>query len=310
MHLFKQGADLKPDPIAYFNRTRLAPTPSGYLHLGNLVSFVLTAGLARKHGARILLRIDDLDRDRVRPAFVQDIFETLHFFNIPWDEGPRDSREFAESWSQVHRMGLYRQALDFLASQGELFACECSRSMLGHDLEGGYPGTCMSKKIPLSEPGVSWRLQTKPGTELSMHDLHKGVGTFPLPPSMQHFIVRKKDGFPSYQLASVIDDIHFGVDLVVRGADLFESTLAQLYLSTKLPANPFTQASFLHHPLVHDLQGRKLSKSAGDTSIQYLRGQGKNAREILDLVSAAVPLHESSGNGEALFERLSDRWLM
>ncbi len=300
---------MKPGPKQNFNRTRLAPTPSGYLHLGNLVSFVLTAGLARKHGARILLRIDDLDRDRVRTEFIQDIFDTLHFFDIPWDEGPENSREFAETFSQVHRMGLYRRALDFLASRGELFACECSRSTLAHDLEGGYPGTCISKKIPLETPGVSWRLHTVPGAELAMHDLLKGVGTYPLPPSMQHFIVRKKDGFPSYQLASVIDDIHFGVDLVVRGADLFESTLAQICLSTRLPANPFAHTCFLHHPLVQDLQGRKLSKSAGDTSIQYLRAQGINAGDILGAISAAIPLHEPVDSWELLFERLSDRWL-
>jgi glutamyl-tRNA synthetase len=126
---------------------------------------------------------------------------------------------------------------------------------------------------------------------------------------MQHFIVRKKDGFPSYQLASVIDDIHFGVDLVVRGADLFESTLAQICLSTRLPANPFAHTCFLHHPLVQDLQGRKLSKSAGDTSIQYLRAQGINAGDILGAISAAIPLHEPVDSWELLFERLSDRWL-
>src|SRR5882757_2581728 len=91
-----------------FRKTRIAPTPSGFLHLGNVLSFAITVALARKKGAKILLRIDDLDRERVEGRFVEDIFETLHFLEIPWDEGPGDLHEYETRFSQVHRMDVYR----------------------------------------------------------------------------------------------------------------------------------------------------------------------------------------------------------
>jgi glutamyl/glutaminyl-tRNA synthetase len=97
-----------------FNKTRIAPTPSGFLHLGNALSFELTASLAQKTGAKILLRIDDLDRERTNPPYVQDIFDTLNFLNIKWDEGPKDIIEYENSWSQIHRIGLYQNALEQL----------------------------------------------------------------------------------------------------------------------------------------------------------------------------------------------------
>src|SRR5258708_37010017 len=97
-----------------YRRTRIAPTPSGFLHLGNVVSFVRTVELGKRKGAKVLLRIDDLDRERVEPEYVQDIFDTLEFLELPWDEGPRNVEEFERDWSQIHRIGLYREALDVL----------------------------------------------------------------------------------------------------------------------------------------------------------------------------------------------------
>jgi len=97
-----------------FRRTRIAPTPSGFLHLGNVLSFAITAALARRTGAKILLRIDDLDRERVEGRFVEDIFETLHFLEMPWDEGPGDFHEYETRFSKVHRMDVYRAALEEL----------------------------------------------------------------------------------------------------------------------------------------------------------------------------------------------------
>src|ERR1700719_4550756 len=98
-----------------FRKTRIAPTPSGFLHLGNVLSFAITAALARRTGARILLRIDDLDSQRSAPEFVQDIFDTLRYLEIPWDEGPRDYGEYASQYSQLHRMDLYNRALETLS---------------------------------------------------------------------------------------------------------------------------------------------------------------------------------------------------
>jgi glutamyl-tRNA synthetase len=265
-------------------KARIAPTPSGYLHAGNIFSFTLTVALARRTGASVLLRIDDMDRDRVSGEYVRDIFETLRFLKIPWDEGPADVVEFQREYSQVLRMGLYREALESLRGRGAVFACRCSRS----DLRGGvYPGTCRELGLSLDDPGVSWRLRTTDCGVLHLRNLSGGdvSGMLPggdvsaaLPAEMQDFVVRKKDGFPAYQLTSLVDDVHFGVDLIVRGQDLWPSTLAQHCLSFCLPgADAFREASFYHHPLLVGDGGEKLSKSAGASSIQYMRRQGMDA---------------------------------
>src|SRR5687768_5857036 len=113
-----------------FRRTRIAPTPSGFLHLGNVLSFALTAAIARKRGARILLRIDDMDRDRVQPDYIDDIFEVLRFMGLPWEEGPKDAAEFLQRFSQQHRLPLYEAALQQLEKKGQVFACTCSRAQV------------------------------------------------------------------------------------------------------------------------------------------------------------------------------------
>jgi glutamyl-tRNA synthetase len=253
-------------------RTRIAPTPSGFLHLGNIYSFRLTANLAREKGAVMLLRIDDLDRDRVEERYVRDIFETLHYLGIDWQEGPTDYNDYLHSWSQIHRMPLYRDALRHLTISAPLFACTCSRTEIArHSIDGGYPGTCRNKEIPLDTEGVSWRIRTD----------H-------IDPSVRDFMVRKKDGMPAYQLTSLIDDLHFNMNLIVRGEDLRPSTEAQRYLSHFIPGGEaFRRATILHHPLMPDPHGGKLSKSAGSTSIQYLIRLGHTRQEILTM--ATVP---------------------
>lgn len=270
--------------MQHFKRTRIAPTPSGYLHLGNVLSFALTAALARKHGAKILLRIDDLDRERVQTAYVQDIFDTLYFLEIPYDDGPRDLQEYEQEWSQIHRMDNYRQALNILQEKDLLFACECSRAQIRASNTDIYPGTCRNKNIPLDTPNVSWRLKTDNLTPINVITLN-GLLKATLPADMESFVVRKKDGFPAYQLTSVMDDLHFGVDLIVRGNDLWHSTLAQLYLAPLIGAHSFTAASFYHHPLLMASGAEKLSKSAGANSVHYLRSQGMRPQEILSLAA-------------------------
>ncbi|MDB5005580.1 MAG: tRNA glutamyl-Q synthetase [Mucilaginibacter sp.] len=262
--------------MQHFTKTRIAPTPSGYLHLGNALSFALTAALARKTGAKILLRIDDLDHQRINLSYVQDIFDTLNFLDIPWDEGPRDVQEYQSTWSQMHRIGLYKDALQQLADQRDVFACQCSRSQL----QGGiYPGTCRNLSLPLDTPDTTWRLYTDE-RELIIKTLNDGSITIHLFDEMKDFIVKKKDDYPAYQLASLVDDIHFGVDLVVRGEDLYPSTIAQHYLADVLDAGVFKNITFHHHPLLMESGDKKLSKSAGATSIKYLRDQGKTAGEV------------------------------
>jgi glutamyl-tRNA synthetase len=243
--------------VPVFNKTRIAPTPSGYLHLGNLLSFTITAGLARKHKASILLRIDDLDQERVRKEYVEDIFDTLEFMGIPWDEGPRNYDEYIRAWSQAHRIHLYEKTLEYLRCTQHVFACNCSRS-------SNYTGACLDKDLSLESSAINWRVKTDQT----------------LPPSMQNFVVRKKDGSAAYQLSSLIDDSYFGVDLVVRGEDLQDSTLAQIYLGSLLPGNSFPQSTFYHHSLLTGSDGQKLSKSTGASSIRHLRSQGMTSAGI------------------------------
>lgn len=287
-----------------FVRTRLAPTPSGYLHVGNILSFALTAALARRSGARIFLRIDDLDRERVRKEYVQDIFDTLSFLGIPWDEGPKDPGEFERTYAQRHRFQLYRSALDDLRANGLVFACTCSRAELIPSAGGlVYPGTCRHRGLDLDTPGASWRLRTDPQKTVTVQTL-SGTVTELLPPSMQDFIVRKKDGWPSYQLASVIDDLHYGTDLIVRGADLWPSTLAQHCLAEALPRPDFSRIHFYHHPLLTGIDGLKLSKSAGDTSIHRLRLQGHSPEHIYKRIARHAGLPTPISNWQELASAL------
>lgn len=276
-------------PRATFHKTRLAPTPSGFLHVGNAYSFALTAALAQKTGASILLRIDDMDRDRVQPEYVTDVFDTLHFLDIPWHEGPKDAADFEAHFSQRHRLPLYEKALERLVATGLVYACDCSRKQINEQYGGVYPGTCKHKEIPLSTKDVSWRIDTDKAQPIRVKQLHDEQVFTALPADVQHFIVRKKDGFPAYQLTSLVDDLHFGIDLIVRGEDLFSSTLAQLFLADMLKEDKFLDVTFYHHGLLKD-GARKLSKSAGDTSIKYLLEEGKAANEIFALIGEKVGL--------------------
>jgi len=276
-----------------YNKTRIAPTPSGYLHLGNALSFSMTALLAQRTGAKILLRIDDLDRDRVDPAYIKDIFDTLDFLKIRWQEGPGNMEEYEAAWSQLYRMEMYWKALQQLRDDGHLFACTCSRAqLLRENAQGVYPGTCRDKGISLDEKDVSWRLRTDPAMQLSVRTWQGATIQATLPPSMQDFIVKKKDNFPAYQLTSLLDDLHFGVDLIVRGEDLWPSTLAQHYLATLLQQPAFGDAAFCHHPLLEASPGKKLSKSAGDTSIRSLRQQGLQRLGLYRLLTARQGIKE------------------
>jgi len=267
-----------------FTKTRLAPTPSGYLHLGNAFSFALTASLAKKTGAKILLRIDDLDRDRVNPQYVQDIFDTLSFLEIFYNDGPGDMEEYEATWSQIHRMDIYQTALQQLKQSGEVYACQCSRTQI-------QTCTCRDKSIPLDTPNTSWRLRTDE-RELSIKILNDGIIKTTLPAAMRNFIVKKKDGYPAYQLTSLLDDLHYNIDLIVRGEDLWPSTIAQHYLAEVLQLPDFQNITFHRHPLLMESTDKKLSKSAGATSIKYFREQGKTAADVYGQIGTMMSTWE------------------
>jgi glutamyl/glutaminyl-tRNA synthetase len=280
-----------------YNKTRLAPTPSGYLHLGNILSFTITVCLAKRTGAKTLLRIDDLDRARANKLYIQDIFDTLAFLQIPWDEGPRNADEFETDFSQITRMGLYNDALEQLAEQKLVFSCTCSRSQ---SPTGNC--TCQNKKIPLATPNACWRLITGNAGDLSVKTYPNKTTHASLPEEMQNFVVKKKDGFPAYQLTSVIDDIFYGIDLIVRGQDLWPSTLAQHEVASALAKNAFQNIIFYHHPLLMETTHKKLSKSAGATSIKFLRESGKSAKEIYNLIGSMLGVNHKVDTWQQLGE--------
>ncbi len=239
----------------------------------------------RRLGGRILLRIDDLDTDRTRAAFLDDIFENLAWLGLDWDEGPRDRDDFTERWSQHHRMPLYRAALERLkAVPGTIFACTCTRGQLARS--GGadrYPGTCRTKGLPLDAAGAKLRLFAP--------DAPTG-----------DFVVWKRDNFPAYQLASVVDDEHFAVTHIVRGADLRDSTEMQRRLARVLGYETFLQARVLHHPLVVGHDGRKFSKSDDSLSVAALRKGGVTTAAIYRFVAVALGLSRSVETARELLD--------
>lgn len=257
--------------------TRLAPTPSGFLHLGNLFNFLLTWHWAREQGARILLRIDDADSARVRPEYIQDIFRTLEALNIDWDMGPSGPDGLEHQWSQRHRTGLYHDTLQALRETGKIYACGCSRKSLTGQSQPVC--ACVNESYDLDEPGLSWKLHCGQGEKISFTDFRGHEQEY----LVEDFIVRRRDGIPAYQVTSVTDDRYFRVTHIVRGEDLLESTARQVYLDGLLPEHWLTKARFLHHPLLTLPEGLKLSKSAGYQSEPLLNSM--TAREILDSFS-------------------------
>lgn len=284
-----------PHRFSFF-RTRLAPTPSGYLHTGNALNFLLASTLAKRHGANLLLRIDDMDRERYRAAYAEDIFDTLRFLNISWNEGPKDLIDFEQRWSQRWRLKLYEQALKKLREAGVVFACTCSRMQVNEC-------RCRDKHLSLDMPNTNWRVVTN-GEPVVVHGLDGQKMMASLPDEMKNFIVRKKDGFPAYQLSSLVDDLHFGIDFIVRGEDLWPSTLAQLYLANQLKEEKFSVVAFYHHPLLKGMSGEKLSKSAGDTSIKHWRESGRSADELLGYIGKTLGLPQPMKSAADLLKAL------
>lgn len=253
-------------------RTRIAPTPSGYLHIGNAFSFILTSLLAKLSGGKTLLRIDDLDHERKRPEYIQDIFHSLGWLGIHWDLGPQGPDDFEKQFSQVHRLSLYAESLNQLRLTDQIFACSCSRS----NSEGGQPHRCKCEtaRIPLESPAHAWRFRIGKTEVVSIDDLEPL--RVRLGETTGNFVIRKRDGSPAYQLTSVVDDIHFQINLIVRGSDLLDSSAMQLKLKESLGNK--ASFKFIHHDLITGANGIKLSKSAG-TAIKSIR-EGGDAAQI------------------------------
>jgi glutamyl-tRNA synthetase len=261
-------------------RSRLAPTPSGYLHKGNLCSFINTWLTVRKSKGKLLLRIDDIDNERSRPEYVQDIFDWLQVLGIDYDTGPRSVQDFKRHWSQQLRLPLYQLLLQQLVSTGMVYACDCSRKkIMENSRHHLYNGECRNKKIPLDAADVVWRLRVADGLVLLLHD--EKMGHQLLKPSflIGDFVIRRKNGLPSYQVASLADDVYFDINYIVRGEDLLPSTAAQWYMASLLHLESFLQARFCHHPLLLDAEGNKLSKSAGAQALPKPRPTEKESKD-------------------------------
>jgi glutamyl-Q tRNA(Asp) synthetase len=275
--------------------TRFAPSPTGYLHLGHVVNAIYTWGVARAMGGRVLLRIEDHDRIRSRPEFVAALLEDLDWLGFRADEGRTPLLR------QSERDEIYRAALDRLRTRGRVYACDCSRTDIGGER---YVGRCRERGLP-EAPGLGVRVRMNPGPASAL-DLLKG--SIEQVPSEQcgDLLVKDRDGHWTYQFAATVDDWQQCVTLVIRGADLESSTGRQVVLARLLGR---TEAPiFLHHPLILDSHGRKLSKSAGDTGVRELRARGVSAADVIGRAASAIgllatPQPVQALNVPALFDR-------
>ncbi|MBL7963918.1 MAG: hypothetical protein JNM31_08740 [Flavobacteriales bacterium] len=272
--------------------TRIAPTPSGFLHAGNALNFLLAARLARHHQARMRLRIDDLDAARMRPAYVQDIFDSLQWLGIRWDEGPQDAATFHTSGSQRLRIGRYEEMLARLVNTGRVYACTCSRTQRA---QAGAVHACRDAALPLNAPDAAWLLKVEPGTMVRIPALHGTDVHVDLAQVMGDPVVRQRLGTPAYQIASLTDDIDHRITFLVRGEDLLPSSACQLHIAELIGETGFLQERMVHHALMRDAKGHKLSKSEGATSLKAMRERGESP-EMLNAQADALFARVLSGD--------------
>ena len=271
--------------------SRIAPTPSGFLHLGNAFNFLLTALLVDSLDGYLHLRIDDLDGARVETSSVEDIFVQLEWLGIDYDSGPSGPDELFKKYSQKLRREKYSAALEIFRNSGNLFACECSRSEIRKlSPDGNYPGTCRLKELDLLEANRSWRFHVPEQTFVSFKTFSEKVEKINVTQAMGDFVIKRRDGLPAYQLTSIMDDLELGVNLVVRGNDLRNSTAAQLFLAQSLNDKVFPTTRFVHHQLIKDNSGKKLSKSSGAFSLKKLREKHQSAVWIYQETAKSLKL--------------------
>lgn len=285
--------------------TRLAPSPTGALHLGNARTFLVNWALARRQGWRIVLRIEDLDGPRIKPGAAASIVETLRWLGMDWDVGPI---------VQSDEPGPHHEAMRALARAGRVYPCELTRGQIEaaasapHDppqdarsasaasaavsgRTGDVPG--MESRFPPElrppdfdrprefDPGLSWRFVT-PEESVRFTDDLAGEQTHTPARTIGDFVVWTKRRQPSYQLAVVVDDHRQGVTRIVRGDDLLDSASRQALLRRALGFAP--EPRYCHLPLVVGTDGKRLAKRHGDTRVGEYRARGTAAERIIGLV--------------------------
>jgi glutamyl-tRNA synthetase len=274
-------------------RGRLAPSPTGLLHLGNAWAFLLAWLAARAAGGQVVLRLEDIDPERSRPEFAVAILRDLRWLGLNWDEGP-DVGGPCGPYAQSERLGRYAEALEFLERAGRVYPCFCTRKELrslasaphaGVAGDGSpiYPGTCRELEPAAREALL--RQGRRPSSRLRcddisvvFDDLVAGPQRMTLGDCGGDFALRRSDGVFAYQLAVVLDDIAMGVTQVVRGDDILSSTPRQIFLSRLLGASP---PQYAHLPLVLDAEGERLAKRHQSLTLAALREAGVLAPAIV-----------------------------
>jgi len=262
-------------------RGRIAPTPTGLMHLGHARTFLMAQERARAAGGRLFMRIEDLDGARCKEEYVQALEEDLAWAGLSWED-----RVLRQSRRLLEYKALWRR----LREMGAVYACTCSRRDVAEAIraphgDGGepiYPGTCREKDLQFESEAaaasVNWRFRVPDGQKVAFTDGRSGALAYEAGRDFGDFLVWRKDGFPSYELAVVADDIAQRITEVVRGEDLLLSTARQLLLYRALGSGA---PSFYHCELVRDERGRRLAKRAGALGLRDLRSRGESVEAAL-----------------------------
>jgi len=304
----------RPDPrvLPAAPVTRFAPAPTGFLHLGHLVNALYVWGIAQATGGRVILRVEDHDRQRSRPEYEAALLDDLARLGLPPDEPPITVfRAGPTTHRQSDNGPAYGASLDRLRADGLVYACACTRTTFaeweaerGRAWRGiGCPGACREAALDEggawgatpAEPGLSLRVAIGAGSERWI-DLLAG----PLadePAAGGDLLVRDRVGNWTYAFCVVVDDMADSVDLVVRGRDLLDATPAQLRLARLLGRG--TPPQFLHHPLVRRVSGQKLSKAARDTAVREMLDAGATPAELFGRAARLAGLREDDAPVEA-----------
>ena len=286
----------RPDPalLPRGATTRFAPAPTGHLHLGHLANALYVWGIARATGSAVVLRVEDHDRQRCRPAYEIALLDDLEQLGLRPDRPPiAELRAGASAYRQSDDDRPYREAVERLRTAGLMYACDCSRATFaawalasGRPFGGpGCPGACRDRQVR-ERPGTGLRVALGPGDE-SFDDLLLGRRAGAAA-GEGDLLVRDRHGNWTYHLCVVVDDARHGVDLVIRGRDLLDATARQLRLGGLLGRE--RPPAFLHHPLVLKPGGAKLSKADNDTAIRDLLTAGHTPADLLGWAAAAVGL--------------------
>ncbi len=273
---------------------RLAPSPTGGLHLGHARTFLIAWLAARSHGGRVVLRVEDLDASRVRPEASAGALLDLAWLGLDWDEGP-DVGGPSTPYVQSSRLALYAAALETLKAGEAVYPCTCTRADIQraasapHPEEEGpsYPGTCSGRAAndarELGERPFTWRFRVPTG-EVAWDDLFQGPVAIDPSRAGGDFIVARNSVGPAYQLAVVVDDAAMGINQVIRGSDLLTSTPRQILLYRALDR---AEPRFAHVPLAVTPDGRRLAKRDGSLKLATLREAGVDPRRLVGALASA-----------------------